>query len=111
MAADNHSHDAAGASHGSMKSYVLGFVYAVILTVVPFAMVMSGAFPRGFTIITMFVLAAVQVLVHLVYFLHMDRSSAQRWNVMVFAFSVLIIAIVVVGSLWVLHNMNANMMH
>lgn len=115
MADDTHHthsgalHDAGG-HHGSLKSYLVGFVLAVLLTIVPFAMVMSGAFPRGVTIAVITVLAVAQILVHLIYFLHMDRSSAQRWNWLVFAFTVLIIGIVVIGSLWVMHNLNANMM-
>lgn len=56
-------------------------------------------------------MAAVQMLVHMVYFLHMDRTPEQRSNVQVGLFSLLIIGIVIVGSLWVLHNMNVNMMH
>ena len=55
-------------------------------------------------------LAVVQILVHMVYFLHLDRSSEQRWNVIVLAFTALILLIVVAGSLWIMHNMNVNMM-
>lgn len=107
---DNHS-DAHAAHGGGLKSYLIGFVMAVVLTVIPFAMVMSGAFSKGATVVVISVLAAVQMLVHIVYFLHMDRSPEQRSNVQVGLFSILIIAIVIVGSLWVLHNMNANMLH
>ncbi|EKU26046.1 cytochrome o ubiquinol oxidase subunit IV [Xanthomonas graminis] len=109
----NHSpSDAHAESHGSgLKSYLIGFVMAVVLTVIPFGMVMSGAFPKGVTVIVIAVLAALQMLVHLIYFLHMDRSAEQRSNVHVGLFSLLIIGIVVVGSLWVMHNLNVNMMH
>lgn len=116
MSAHDHSpksHDAmheAGASHGSVKSYLVGFGWAVLLTVIPFALVMTGFFPPGVTALLVAVLAAVQIVIHLVFFLHMDRSAAQRWNVVVFVLTVLVIGIVIVGSLWVLHNMNANMM-
>ncbi len=41
----------------------------------------------------------------------MDLTPAQRSNAMVFISTVVVIGIVIVGSLWVLHNMNANMMH
>jgi len=54
--------------------------------------------------------ALVQIIVHLIYFLHMDRSSEQRWNVMAFAFTILIVSIVLVGSLWIMHNANTLMM-
>ncbi|MFT4248585.1 MAG: cytochrome o ubiquinol oxidase subunit IV [Pseudomonas sp.] len=109
---DNHSDTHAAAAHGGgLKSYLIGFVMAVVLTVIPFAMVMSGAFPRGLTVLVIAVLAAVQMLVHIVYFLHLDRSPEQRSNVQVGLFSILIIGIVIVGSLWVMHNLNINMMH
>ncbi|SEL82947.1 cytochrome bo3 quinol oxidase subunit 4 [Pseudoxanthomonas sp. GM95] len=106
---DDHAH--AGASHGDVKSYLIGFVWAVVLTVIPFALAMTGFFPAGVTAGIAALCAAVQIVVHLVYFLHMDRTAGQRGNVLVFLSTVLIIGIVIVGTLWVMHNMNANMMH
>ena len=106
-----HAHAEGGASHGTVTSYITGFVLSAILTIIPFWIVMTGSLPRGTTIIAISLLAAVQVVVHLVYFLHMDRSSEQRWNVLTFIFTIKVLAIILVGSLWVMHNMNANMMH
>ena len=80
-------------SHGSVKSYMIGFVLSIILTAIPFGLVMFPSLPKNLTVLVVVAMAVIQVVVHLVYFLHMDRSSAQRWNVMVFAFSMLIIAI------------------
>jgi cytochrome o ubiquinol oxidase operon protein cyoD len=57
------------------------------------------------------VLAVVQVFVHIVYFLHMDRSAEQRWNVLAFSFTILILVIVVAGSVWIMHNATSNMEH
>ena len=54
--------------------------------------------------------AVAQILVHLYYFLHMNASSEQRWNVMAFVFTVIVVAIVVAGTLWVMHNANILMM-
>jgi cytochrome o ubiquinol oxidase operon protein cyoD len=53
----------------------------------------------------------VQVFVHVVYFLHMDRSAEQRWNVLAFAFTLTILVIVVSGSVWIMHNATTNMAH
>lgn len=105
-----HGHAAGGAGHATIKGYLIGFVLAVILTAIPFKMVMDGGYSHGTVLVTVMALAVVQIVVHLIYFLHLDGSSAQRWNVMAFLFTLLILAIVVVGSLWVMHNMNANMM-
>ena len=54
--------------------------------------------------------AVVQILVHLVCFLHMNTSSEERWNLVAFVFTALIIAILVVGSIWIMWNLNQNMM-
>ncbi|HDL8505069.1 TPA: cytochrome o ubiquinol oxidase subunit IV [Yersinia enterocolitica] len=99
-----------GASHGSLKSYLIGFILSVILTVIPFAMVMSGTASHTTILATVVGLAVVQIIVHLVYFLHMNGSSEDRWNLVAFLFTAMIIAIVVVGSLWIMYNLNINMM-
>ncbi|MEJ2726659.1 MAG: cytochrome C oxidase subunit IV family protein, partial [Deltaproteobacteria bacterium] len=54
--------------------------------------------------------AVVQMLVHLHYFLHLNRSSAQRWNVLALLFTVLILCLFVGGSLWIMYNLNYRMM-
>ncbi|PXW25537.1 cytochrome o ubiquinol oxidase subunit IV [Paraburkholderia caballeronis] len=97
-------------SHGSIGSYLTGFVLAVVLTAASFWVVLHGGFSRETALIGLAVLAVVQILVHLVYFLHLNTSSGQRWNVMAFAFTVLTLAIVVIGTLWVMHNVTMNMM-
>lgn len=50
------------------------------------------------------------MIVHLVYFLHMNTSSEERWNLVALLFTAMIIGIVVVGSLWIMYNLNINMM-
>jgi cytochrome o ubiquinol oxidase operon protein cyoD len=101
---------AAGSSHGSYKSYMIGFVLSVILTAIPFAAVMTHALPKDMTLLVVLVTAVVQVLVHLVYFLHLDRTSEQRWNVIAFVFSALIIAFLVGLSLWIMFSIHHFMM-
>ena len=111
-AARNVGGTVAGESHASVKSYMIGFVLSIILTAIPFSLVIDAAH-YGFTAETVLaavlMLAVVQVFVHVVYFLHMDRSAEQRWNVVAFAFTVMILVIVVSGSVWIMHNANANM--
>ncbi|AKH62411.1 MULTISPECIES: cytochrome o ubiquinol oxidase subunit IV [Photorhabdus] len=107
----SHSNTAhTGASHGSLKSYIIGFVLSVILTVIPFWMVMDGSASHATILTTVVGLAVVQILVHFIYFLHMNTSSEERWNLVALLFTILIIGIVVVGSLWIMYNLNINMM-
>ncbi|WP_159566032.1 cytochrome o ubiquinol oxidase subunit IV [Budvicia diplopodorum] len=102
--------DSSGASHGSVKSYLIGFVLSVILTAIPFWIVMTKAAGPSTLVVSVALFAVVQVVVHLVYFLHMNTKSEERWNFIALIFTGLIIAIVVVGSLWIMYNLNINMM-
>jgi cytochrome o ubiquinol oxidase subunit IV len=97
-------------SHGSLGSYLAGFVLAVVLTAASFWLVLHGGFSRETALLGLAVLAAVQIVVHLVFFLHMNTSSGQRWNVVAFAYTVLTVLIVIVGTLWVMHNVTMQMM-
>lgn len=110
MSNSSHETSHSGASHGSVKSYLIGFILSVILTVIPFAMVMDGSASKVTILAVVVGMAVIQVVVHLVYFLHMNTSSAERWNLVALLFTILIIGIVVVGSLWIMYNLNINMM-
>jgi cytochrome o ubiquinol oxidase operon protein cyoD len=99
-----------GAGHGSVRSYVIGFVLSVVLTALPFGLVMSGALPAATAVPICIGLGVVQMIVHLVYFLHMNASSSQSWNMAALVFTVVVVAILVVGSLWVMYHLNMNMM-
>lgn len=105
-----HAASDAGESHGSATSYIVGFVLSVILTVAAFGLVMTGSLTGSHALLAISALALVQIVVHLVFFLHMNSSSAQRWNVAAFSFTVLTAVIVVGGTLWVMHNVSMNMM-
>jgi cytochrome o ubiquinol oxidase operon protein cyoD len=99
-----------GADHGSVKSYLIGFVLSVLLTAVPFALIMTHAVPAAEAIAIALILGVTQMVVHLVYFLHMNAASGRSWNMAALIFTVIILGIIIGGSLWVMHNMNVNMM-
>lgn len=97
-------------SHGTQKGYMIGLVLSIILTVIPFILVMTEMLsPRGL-IISVVLFALVQLVVHFIYFLHMDKHAEEVWNLIALAFALLIIFIVVGGSLWIMYNLNINMM-
>jgi cytochrome o ubiquinol oxidase subunit IV len=98
-------------AHNSLKGYMIGFVLSIILTAIPFGMVMFPSFGRDAIVATILTMAVVQVVVHVVYFLHLDSSHEERWNVSAFVFTVLIAAIVVGGSIWVMYHATENMEH
>ena len=102
--------DSTGVSRGSLKSYLTGFVLSLILTAIPFALVMSGTLSSSATLAGIFSAGLVQILVHLHYFLHLDTSSAARWNVLAMIFTLLIMALFVGGTLWIMYTLNYRMM-
>jgi cytochrome o ubiquinol oxidase subunit IV len=111
-ARDHHAHDHGdGAPHGSRSGYVIGFLLSVVLTAIPFALVMSGAIQDvRWTAGIIMVAAAVQIVVHMIFFLHMNTKSENGWTFLALIFTLIIVVIVISGSLWVMFNMNSNMM-
>jgi cytochrome o ubiquinol oxidase subunit IV len=103
-------HGSVDASHGSVKSYLTGFVLSVILTVIPFALVMYPTLPKPVTAAVVAIFAVIQVVVHLIYFLHLNFSPHQRWNVTALVFSTVVIALLVGLSLWIMYSVHHNML-
>ena len=98
------------ADHGTYRSYIIGFFASIVLTIIPCWMVTGGSFSGEVTIIGVVVAAVAQLFVQLVFFMHLNTSSAQRWNVLAFLFTLIIVAVLIVGSLWIMYHLNYNMM-
>ena len=106
----NQAHlDTTGASRSSFKSYATGFILSIILTGLAFALIMSGRFSHSAVLFGIFCAAIVQILVHLHYFLHLDTSSAMRWNVLALVFALLIMILFVGGTIWIMYHLNYRM--
>ena len=109
---DSHGHDDhGGAPHGTRRSYLTGFALSVVLTAIPFGLVMGGWIANVQLVIGIcMALALVQIVVHMVYFLHMNSKSESGWTLMALIFTVIILVIALAGTLWVMYHMNQNMM-
>jgi cytochrome o ubiquinol oxidase operon protein cyoD len=109
--AHHDDHHEGGAAHATFKGYMTGFVLSVILTAIPFWLVMGNVFDNPITTATwLLVLAVVQVLVHMVYFLHLNTKSEGGWNMLALIFTIVLVIIAIAGSIWVMHHLNTNMM-
>ena len=106
----HHGHDDHLEAHGSLKEYTIGFILSVILTAIPFWLVMANVLPASATVPIIIGFAAVQVVVHMIYFLHMNGKSEGGWNLMALIFTAILLFIVLAGSIWVMYHMNHNMM-
>ena len=96
--------------HATVKGYATGFVLSVILTAIPFWLVMAKVLPPEATKFIILGFAAVQVLVHMVYFLHLNAKVESGWTLLSTVFTIIVVVIMLAGSIWVMYHMNANMM-
>ena len=108
---DDHGHDDHDDLHVTMGDYIKGFVLAVILTAIPFYLVMNNVIQdRATAVLVLGGFAAVQIVVHMVYFLHMNGKIQGGWTMLSTIFTVVFVAIAIAGTLWVMFHMNTNMM-
>ncbi len=104
------STEAQAAAPSGALVYTIGLFLAVLLTATSFwvantSLLWAAGVPLGLA-----VLAIAQMGVHLVFFLHITTGPDNTNNVLALAFGVLIVALVIIGSLWIMMNLNANMM-
>ncbi|MGJ4942074.1 cytochrome o ubiquinol oxidase subunit IV [Bradyrhizobium sp. HKCCYLS1011] len=107
----DHDHGTAGDhSHGTRADLWIGFAASVVLTALPFWLVMSGTLDKQVTALVIMAVAALQVVVHMVYFLHMNTRSEGGWSMMALIFTIIVVVIALSGSLWVMQHLTTNMM-
>jgi len=106
-----HPHDGVDDIHVTLKGYATGFCAAALLTILPFWLVMSGAFSKtGPADAFILLLAAIQIIVHMVYFLHLNAKSQGGWNMLALVFTIVLVVITLSGSIWIMYHLNQNMM-
>ena len=97
--------------HGTFGGYVTGFILSVILTAIPFWLVMAHVITKSSTAaVIILALAAVQIVVHMIYFLHMNAKSEGGWNMLALVFTIVLVVITLSGSIWIMYHLNSNMM-
>jgi len=106
----HHGHEATH-DHLSRKGYVIGFLASVVLTAIPFWLVMTGVLhDANATAAIIIAFAVVQILVHTVFFLHVNTQAEHGWTLMAYIFTAVLVFIVISGSVWIMYHLNANMM-
>ena len=90
--------------------YTIGFVLAAMLTTVSFWVANTSLLWAPGVVMGLVVLAIAQMGVHLVFFLHITTGPDNTNNVLALAFGLLIVFLIVVGSLWIMTNLNENLM-
>ncbi|MDP4272231.1 MAG: cytochrome o ubiquinol oxidase subunit IV [Bacteroidota bacterium] len=100
-----------GGAHLTTKGYITGFILALILTLVSFGIIVfRDSVSQSVLYTVLFLAMTVQMLVHVHYFLHLDTSKAQRWNVIAIGFTAILLFIFIAGTMWVMYTLNSRMM-
>ncbi|MCE2982943.1 MAG: cytochrome o ubiquinol oxidase subunit IV [Parachlamydia sp.] len=96
--------------HGTVQSYLIGFSLSLFLTLASFYLVFARSLSKQTLILSITGLALAQAICQLVFFLHLGQENPPRWETGVFLFMLLILLIIVIGSLWIMFDLNARMM-
>ena len=100
-----------GARKGTVVRYIIGFAFSVLLTILAYGTVALHLFSVSTTFAIIILLALTQLFIQLIYFLHLGRSSHGRWNIIALVFTITIVSILVVGTLWVMNNLTDRTMN
>jgi cytochrome o ubiquinol oxidase subunit IV len=96
-------------STGRWPTYAVGFGLAAGLTAASFVLAGGGWLTPASLVAALVALAIAQMIVHLIFFLHITTAPAQKTNILALLLTLLIIALVVIGSLWIMAQLNTHM--
>jgi cytochrome o ubiquinol oxidase operon protein cyoD len=93
-----------------LSAYINGFIGSLVLTIVSYLSVANHILSRNALIATIITLALVQFIIQLIFFLHVGVEKRPRWKFLVFSFMVLVVSMLVLGSLWIMNNLDYHTM-
>lgn|SRR3989338_4172407 len=100
-----------GTGRKTLVTYLIGFVLCLILTIIPFLLVGKHVLADETLFVVISILAVIQLLVQVIFFLRLNASPTGKWTSMSFVLTLMIVVILVFGSLWIMYNLNYYMMH
>jgi len=101
--------------HGTLLSYIWGFASSIVLTLVAYVLTeihvnsIHEAIPHEILIPVILTLAVIQLAVQLIFFLHLGAEKGSRSQLAIFIATIIIVLLIVVSSIWIMSNLNANM--
>lgn len=95
----------------TLRLYLIGFISCLFLTSLSFSLTAFKFFSTPILIALLVFLAILQAFTQLIYFMHMGKEAKPRWMTLLFYFMVLVLAIIVIGSLWIIYDLDSRTMH
>jgi cytochrome o ubiquinol oxidase operon protein cyoD len=96
--------------HGTFRSYAMGFIGSLLLTLISFFLVATKLFTTHVTFYIIIGLALLQAAIQMIFFLHVGQEAKPRWETLVFYFMVMVVLIIGLGSLWIMFDLNERVM-
>ncbi|MGM1049563.1 cytochrome o ubiquinol oxidase subunit IV [Paenibacillus sp. N3/727] len=90
--------------HGSFKSYTIGFICSIILTVIPIAVVLNEWLQGTRLALVLMIAAVLQLFVQLLFFMHLREEKNPRYNLISLILGLVILVVIVAGSIWIMLN-------
>ena len=96
--------------HGSYRAYAIGFIGSLLFTLLSFFLVLSQTLIGAPLVYTLSGLSLTQAILQFVFFLHVGQEPKPKWETVLFAFMILVLLIIVLGTLWIMHDLNDRVM-
>jgi cytochrome o ubiquinol oxidase operon protein cyoD len=96
--------------HGSLKSYLIGFFSCLVFTLTAYYLTLTKLLPKWDLITILMALAFIQAFTQLYFFLDLGREHKPKWNLLVFFFMGMVVTIILLGSLWIMYNLDERLM-
>jgi cytochrome o ubiquinol oxidase operon protein cyoD len=101
---DNDSVQPHSSHGGSLKSYTIGFILSIVLTIIPLVIVMNHLIGKQGTTVIILLFAFLQFVVQLIFFMHIRNEEKPRYNLMALILGLVILLTIVSGSVWIMMN-------
>ncbi len=96
--------------HVTVKTYVIGFILSLLLTFSAYLFVLKNVFASALIFYSIIGFGTLQAFIQLIAFLHLGKEAKPRWNLLIFLFMLLVTAIIVTGSLFIMKSLNYRLM-
>lgn len=96
--------------HIMNKTHWIGFLLSIFFTIIPFLTVQYNLFEKNTLLIIIVFCAIIQIYIHLVYFLHIQKMPHPEWSIISLIFTIFILFILILGSIWIMTHLHHNLM-
>ncbi|UOF92643.1 cytochrome C oxidase subunit IV family protein [Fodinisporobacter ferrooxydans] len=97
----NSDHENHG-DHGSPKLYIIGYILSIVLTIIPLVLVLNHVMSGVPLVATITIMAILQFLIQLFFFMHITEGEKPAYHVMTLALGVIMVFTIVAGSAWIM---------